>query len=807
MDRQRAEQLLYSVLQPAEDIRRQSETEIKSFLCKDYPAFLALFGEIMLDPQTLPQIRQIASIIMKNSLYSSNKYIQQGYEQNWLRCLPEFRQSLKDALEMNLNIPERVIRLNISAILGSIIRIELSNGLIENQFQRLFYRVSEADYALGVLEATAIACDQLLSETSYDFDSDQLILLQISTYYSSSPNTELVKASLSCLYSSIESYNDILQAADARKEFITRLMSYTSMPAPVLEVALDAINRFVDTYYSILSEELPIIASYVLTLLNSVEGDLLVNLFEFWEILIEFKAEDLIGSCLAALCTRVFSCLTNEDPEDRAWTVHKAASSLLLAISDGLNCNILGEQIAREFISTCLRSAVSEDRAIGAIALGCICNDMNSQFIHTLINLLLGELGNEVSENEALYAIARICARDIGAVVDTLPVIIQKSTTLITNKASKNAIWVIFYILGSLKNNQVSEATKNQVFGIVEYHYTEILTALVNRLHQHTGGSASVRSILIETLSELIVYCPASSKNILNSLIEHFIQRIEDITKRMSQEPPEQILMEEDMLVSYVVLFQVSLSSHGKFDPQTIRDIFLHCLQTPENLAHGEVYIALSQLIPLPEECIQPFIELALKSMQSEQPFIAKSALNFLSDSAVQMENAYAPYLNETIPALIKTISSPTIPLDLKPRIIEVFGDIALAVGTHFEAYMEMATVLFSQISTLDRSSDAEYIDSLNRAILRLFSCIFISLGGNKVLRKYVEHILDLVQKLAYTDGGWCSKEIIELLADLHGAFGGTVLRNTWAQEYLREQSLKGTLDSEKAMRTYRLIK
>ena len=73
----------------------------------------------------------------------------------------------------------------------------------------------------------------------------------------------------------------------------------------------------------------------------------------------------------------------------------------------------------------------------------------------------------------------------------------------------------------------------------------------------------------------------------------------------------------------------------------------------------------------------------------------------------------------------------------VKPAILAVFGEIALAIGAAFEGYLPVVMQLLQQAATLgsgtrDQSGFEmlDYIDSLNEGILEAYSGIILGLKG-----------------------------------------------------------------------------
>jgi len=63
MDRHNAEKILHDALQADEFVRQNAEKAIKTLIQSNFPEFLAIFGQIMLDNSAPLKIRRIASIV------------------------------------------------------------------------------------------------------------------------------------------------------------------------------------------------------------------------------------------------------------------------------------------------------------------------------------------------------------------------------------------------------------------------------------------------------------------------------------------------------------------------------------------------------------------------------------------------------------------------------------------------------------------------------------------------------------------------------------------------------------------------
>lgn len=786
MDRKEAERILYDALQADESVRSNAEKQIKALIVADFTGFLSTFGQIMLDNATPLKIRHIASIIIKNSFHSNNARIQRGFEHNWLGCPEQLRHDFIGVLKTSLGSTEAQVLSNVSKILGSIIRIELVNNVPNRHIDDLLSLIPYKEYAVGVCKTMAVASDQLYDETDYAFEGDMEKIFRIATFYFADAGAgEAIRlATLGCVYSSLDIYAKVFKDKAIRDEFLFNISKCRGEDEEVVEKMLEVLNKFVDVCHQFLQKDLPALCQFCSLFFDEGPEAVRMQAFEFWQVLAELEYNDLMRQNFPALLPKLFSFLTKEDACETEWTEHKAAAFLLTALAERFENEILGIEAVQDFVAKKLQAPDPGQHAVGAVALGCICSPGFSEFLYSLLAGLLADIGHDVCRNEALYALARICERALPCTANFLPSIIEKCSVIVSNStdSSVNATWVIHAILASVKEQPLTEAEQ-----VIHYHYTDMLTLMIGKLNGIRPDEYDLRNALIVTLSELISLCPKGLASILENLNSYLANKINETVQALSGASTEQAMAIEDILSSYVVLLEASLRVAAPADSQGICQLFAACLQAPENKSYGEIYIAASSLLSFFSSMLGHLIPFVLRDIESKDAFISKSALNMLSDCATHMENRFVEFTPAAIPALISTISSPNTPFDIKPRVIEVFGHVALAIGKSFEPYLEMSIVLFGQINSLERIGDEEYVDSLRKSVLRLFNYILVAVGKTEETRLRIDDIMRLVGQAVIADyDGSYQKEAVDVLFDAKALFGTRTVNHTWVRKFLK---------------------
>lgn len=127
-------------------------------------------------------------------------------------------------------------------------------------------------------------------------------------------------------------------------------------------------------------------------------------------------------------------------------------------------------------------------------------------------------------------------------------------------------------------------------------------------------------------------------------------------------------------------------------------------------------------------------------SNQEEQQLCAMS-IGLTSDIARSIGEQVVPYCDNFMNYLLNNLQSNTLSQQFKPAILQCFGDIAQAIGGHFETYLEVVMGVLQQASGISVNSETnyemiEYVISLREGIMDAYGGIIIAMrsGGKRKL-------------------------------------------------------------------------
>merc|ERR1719201_1222852 len=144
----------------------------------------------------------------------------------------------------------------------------------------------------------------------------------------------------------------------------------------------------------------------------------------------------------------------------------------------------------------------------------------------------------------------------------------------------------------------------------------------------------------------------------------------------------------------------------------------------------------------------RPFLSLGLSNYEEHQ--VCQVAVGVVGDICRALEVKLLPYCDEILQLLLKNLQSQKLNRNVKPPILSCFGDIALAIGGHFEKYMQVTMSMLVQASgtaiDLENPDMVEYLNQLREGIFEAYTGVLQGLkqdDNSPAFEPYVMGSLD----------------------------------------------------------------
>jgi len=162
-----------------------------------------------------------------------------------------------------------------------------------------------------------------------------------------------------------------------------------------------------------------------------------------------------------------------------------------------------------------------------------------------------------------------------------------------------------------------------------------------------------------------------------------------------------------------------------------------------------------------------------------------------VADISRALGNKILPYCDDLMALLLENLSNNNVHRSVKPTILSVFGDIALAIGPEFKKYLDIVLTTLMQASQIapDKNDydSVDYVNELRENCLESYTGIVQGLKGDKegaanpdifLINNHVQYMIQFSMIVAadpeINDGliAACSG----LIGDLTSAFGASIL-------------------------------
>jgi len=242
--------------------------------------------------------------------------------------------------------------------------------------------------------------------------------------------------------------------------------------------------------------------------------------------------------------------------------------------------------------------------------------------------------------------------------------------------------------------------------------------------------------------------------------------------------------------------------AHAPAISDTIMTALLQMFQSSSNTRSGGVQedalMAVATLVEVLGEgfmkymdAFKPFLLIGLKNVAEYQ--VCHAAVGLVGDICRAMGNRLVGgFTDEIMEVLLSNLGDNNVHRTVKPQILSVFGDVALAIGPEFRKYLEhvLQTLMQASQAQVDRSDYdmLDYLNELREGCLEAYTGIIQGLKGDgsggdgahdlAIVQPHVAYIVQFITVVArdseHSDASVAASA--GLIGDLCSAFGGAIV-------------------------------
>lgn len=781
-------------------VRSDAETALEQFQGQNLPAFLLSLSVELANNEKPTESRRLAGIVLKNSLDSKDAVKNEHLAQQWMQIDISIKSQIKNFLLSTLGSPVPEARHTSAQVIAKIASIDIPRKqwpeLIETLLKNMTQRDSSASLKQATLETLGYVCEEISHRDLEQSEVNNVLTAVVQGMNLADNNAEVRLAATKALYNALDFAETNFQN-EMERNFIMKMVCETAMSKEVeiRQAAFECLVSIASTYYEVLEPYMN--ALFELTS-NAVKGDeeaVALQAIEFWSSICdeeielqEFEGEDsgesgvphsrFIEKALPYLVPMLLETLLkqeeDQDQDDSIWNVSMAGGTCL-----GLVARTVGDAIlplVMPFVEANIMKPDWRCREAATYAFGSILEgptiEKLSMLLQSGFDFLLRAMNDENKhvKDTTAWTLSRVfellhCPAGGYSVISpenlrrVLEVLLE-SIRDVPNVAEK-VCGAIYYLAQGYEDVGPSSS-------LLTPYVPSIIDQLIATANRTDGGDSKLRSAAYETLNEVI-----RCSNIAETS-QTITQLLPVIMNKLGQTVELQIVSSDDrekqgdLQASLCGVLQViiqKLCSVNETKPIVLQAadqvmiLFLKVFACRSSTVHEEAMLAIGALAYatgpefgkyMPE--FYKYLEMGLLNFEEYQ--VCSITVGVVGDICRAVDEKILPYCDGIMNHLIKDLSSEELHRSVKPPIFSCFGDIALAIGEHFEKYVAYAVQMMQGAAQLcaqmDTSDDElmEYGNQLKRSIFEAYSGILQGFKDSKpeIMIPYAQHLLQFIE-------------------------------------------------------------
>ncbi|KAL3822557.1 hypothetical protein ACHAXA_007668 [Cyclostephanos tholiformis] len=818
--------------------------------------FVALANELASEGKD-ESVRQLAGLHFKNLLVAKDDALQVEKHDKWKAIPPAMRNAIKSTVLGAIRSPVCVARHTAAQACSEIATIELPYKEWPEFLSVMMENVTSAGGDDGIkissLECLGFTCERIALTMGTSSDTPEispeitdLMLTTIVDGIRSDRPDPIRYAAAKALGNSLTFTKKNMDNPTERDMILKTICDATqSGDVGVRAAAYECIVQIAFQYYDKLQSYMQALFQLTFATIRSDEEKVALQALEFWSTLAEEEMElnDLaaelaeagqspppesvcvgyVKAALEHLVPLLTETLTRQDeeldPEDDQWNISMSGATCLQLVSNTVEDAIV--PCIMPFVQQHIQSENWRFREAATMAFSSILEGPSDKAIGPYVNqsipFLLTALSdpNDLVKDTTAWTIGRICDLHVRSIPeDIFPTLVNGLAAKLlteTPRVSSQACFGIHNLAAAFQNDNAAATSGTNALSPYMPHLFQTLLQVVDR---NDATESNLCIAAFEAISVLIQNAAPDVKVVLLQLLPAIIERLAQSFNMpaVTNEDKEQREGVQGLLCGLIQVLSVKVTKEELLPYcDAIMTNFLQVLQTKNATCHEEALSASSAIANILEGdfikymvAMQPFLISGLRNFEAYQ--VCTVAVGLVGDISRAIEGSMKPYCDEIMSALVEALQNSSLHRSVKPPVLSCFGDIALAITSEYEPYLQVSLMMLLQAAQTRAPDDdddlIDYVNLLREGILEAYTGIVQGLkDGNRtdLLLPYVDAILSFLEMLASDRKNDYDNEVlgkaVGLVGDIASSFGVHIkeqIRQPYVMELLKEGRATG---------------
>jgi importin subunit beta-1 len=565
---------------------------------------------------------------------------------------------------------------------------------------------------------------------------------------------EMRLAAITALNNSIEFASANFEVEEERNALIRAMCEATqAKEIKIRERAFECCAEVAEFYYGKLQPYVQVLYELSISAIRTDEAAVGMQAIEFWNTICdqelniladiedgEAQESDLFKithHAAGGLIPLLLECMTKqeEDVEDEdSWNISMAAATLLESMAKVIEDQIV--DLVLPFVTQHITNTNWRLKEAAVMAFGMILDgpsiDKLSPLVQQAMPILINCLKdpNPLVRDTSAWTIGRICElykQSLTAAV--LPPMVEGLASALEDSHSR-VVSRACYAVHSLAE---ACADENEASSNVLSHFMPLmLQKLLAITAKRDWDNENVPTAAYEAINKMVENSAMDMSEIVQKLLVETLNRLEQtFSPQLNQSERTNVQSSLCGLVGEIVkkLDMDTINPHTDRIMQLLFQVF----SSRGAVAHEDAFIAIGYMtakmgpgfvryVPYLQA---PLIN-GLKSV--EESGLCTVAVGVVGDLCRALNRSIMPYCDDVMHCLLELLQSPVLNRSVKPHVISVFADIAMAIEGDFERYSKIILGILKQAGEVNITTDdedlIEYINTLRNSILEAYTGI-----------------------------------------------------------------------------------
>jgi importin subunit beta-1 len=520
----------------------------------------------------------------------------------------------------------------------------------------------------------------------------------------------------------------------------------------IRERAFECFAAIANLYYNKLQPYIETIFQLSLTAIRSDQPSVGMYAIELWNTICDeevnliadiqdgvVEASELLKlteHAAPTLVPMILECMTKQDEdadEDDAWNISMAAATLLEGIARALEDNVV--DLVLPFITQHINSPTWRQKEAALMAFGMILDGPTGAKLSPLVVQAMPILIACLSDSHTLvrdtsaWTIGRICELHKSCLSnDILPHMVAGLGAALEDKAGKVVSQACFAVHNLAEAcSDESEAPSN----VLSHFMPQMLAKLLAITVRQDLESDSIRSSAYEAINMMVANSAMDMQHVVLQLLQETLNRLEAV---YSQPVGQDRMNLQSCLCSLVgeITKKLETEQVKPFSDRVMTNL-MRVFEAKGTVAHEDAFMAIGfmaeklggefeRYVPY----LHPVLLAGLKCVEEHQ--LCTVAVGVVGDLCRALSGGLLKYCDDIMRALLELLQSQVLNRSVKPHVISLFADIAMAIEGDFDRYAAIILNILKQAGEVNISNDdedlVEYINTLRNSILEAYTGI-----------------------------------------------------------------------------------